>query len=214
MNEKVLLVDMDGTLADLTGAVLDSDGNFHLTAMLEILKNEQTFINLKPFNNMVDAIRMIIVNHPEIEVKILSTAQKDDPPGIPRQKNIWLDKVLPELDKKNRLFVAPEVSKNKILESIGSDKEVYLIDDYNKNLVEFEEKGGHSIKCRNYYNGQGRGAYGGDFGNVWDKKIKDIDAVVYTTDNSEKIYSDIEKLLDVRHISPDFEKHTQNVHNI
>ena len=122
MSEKVLLVDMDGTLADLTGAVLDADGNFHLASMLEILKNEQTFINLKPFDNMVEAIRMVIINHPEIDVKILSTAQKDDPPGIPRQKNIWLDKVLPELKEENRLFVAPEISKNKIADFIKEKK--------------------------------------------------------------------------------------------
>lgn len=206
MSENVLLVDMDGTLADLTGAVLDSDGNFHLDAMEMLLKDETAFIHLQPFQNMVDAIKMIIKEHPEVDVRILSTARKDDPPGIPRQKNKWLEKHLPELSHEKRLFVSPEVSKNNILESLGSDKEIYLIDDYNKNLVEFNEKGGHSIKCRNYYNGSGRGAYGGDFGNIWDEKLNNKEAVVYTYNPPEKIYKDIEGLMSIEHKEPRVEK--------
>ena len=56
-----LFVDMDGTLAV-----------FHPVDTLEKLYEKNYFLNLLPQTNVIDGIRFIIENYPEVEVFVLS----------------------------------------------------------------------------------------------------------------------------------------------
>ena len=66
MNKKRLFVDLDGTLAE-----------FRKVDTLEKLYEKNYFLELKPHENVVAAIRNIKNNHPEIEVYILSAVLSD-----------------------------------------------------------------------------------------------------------------------------------------
>ena len=70
MDDKVhrLFVDMDGTLAV-----------FQSVDTLEKLYEKDYFLNLRPQINVIDGIRFIIKNHPEVEVFILSAVLSDSP---------------------------------------------------------------------------------------------------------------------------------------
>ena len=50
------------------------------------------------------------------------------------------------------------------------------IDDYNKNLIEFEAAGAHAIKFRNDVNHRGKGAYGGESGPLWNGNMISYDS--------------------------------------
>lgn len=186
MKKKMLQLDMDGTLANLTKEVLDKDGNFHISTLNKMMKEEDFFYRLTPFENMILAVKNFIKMHPEVEVSILSTAMPDEPPAIPKQKGAWLDKHLPEIT--NRYFVTPDVSKGDFLKDL-ENCDYYLVDDYNVNLEAFEESGGTSIKMLNSYNGGGTGRYGGRTGSLWEG------ATVSHDDSPEKIVRELERVM-------------------
>ncbi len=136
-----LFVDMDGTLA-----------RFHDEVQyLERMYEPDFFRNLKPFQSAVETIQTYIREHPDAEVFILSSVVPGEPPGCARQKNDWLDKHLPEIDRAHRLF--PEIGTPKNLAIPGGIRPGdVLIDDYNKNLVEWQQAGGLGVKFVNNIN--------------------------------------------------------------
>lgn len=120
-----LFVDMDGTLAVFTPV-----------DKLETLYQQGYFANLKPIENVVAAVKLVIKEHPEIEVNILSSHLSDSPFAL-AEKNAWLNKHLPEVDKAHRIF--PPCGKEKkdyIPQGLRSSD--YLLDDYTKNLMQWE----------------------------------------------------------------------------
>lgn len=120
-----LFVDMDGTLAV-----------FKPVDEMETLYEEGYFLNLTPQENVVEAIRKIVAEHPEIEVNILSAYLTDSKYAL-QEKNEWLDKYLPEIDKNHRIFVPCGTDKKEgIREGIRSND--FLLDDYTKNLNEWQ----------------------------------------------------------------------------
>lgn len=120
-----LFVDMDGTLAV-----------FKPVDEMETLYEEGYFLNLTPQENVVEAIREIVTKHPEIEVNILSAYLTDSKYAL-QEKNKWLDKYLPEIDKDHRIFVPCGTDKKEgIREGIRSND--FLLDDYTKNLNEWQ----------------------------------------------------------------------------
>lgn len=120
--KKRLLVDMDGTLAV-----------FQPVDTLEKLYEEGYFLNLAPQQNVVDAVKEIVLKHPEIEVFIMSAVLTDSKFAL-QEKNEWLDKYLPEIDSKHRIFPpCGEDKKEYVPEGIRDTD--YLLDDYTKNLV-------------------------------------------------------------------------------
>lgn len=120
-NKQRLFVDMDGTLAVFTP--VDE---------LEKLYEQGYFLNLKPIPNVVEAIKEIIRNNPEIEVNILSAYLIDSPFAL-EEKNEWLDKYLPEIDKAHRIFTPCGCDKKDYIP--GGVKETdFLLDDYTHNL--------------------------------------------------------------------------------
>lgn len=138
-----LFVDMDGTLAV-----------FNPVDTLEKLYEKGYFFNLKPQMNVIDGIRYIIRNNPEIEVFILSAVLSDSIYAIP-EKNAWLDKYLPEVDVKHRLYPKCEENKKEFLEHEqgGIDPNDFLLDDYSKNLHSWDPPA-KGIKVMNGINGK------------------------------------------------------------
>lgn len=136
--KKRLFVDMDGTLAVFTP--LDT---------LEKLYEKGYFLNQAPHQNVVEAVRDIIVNHPEIEVNILSAYLTDSPYAL-EEKNEWLDHYLPEIDQAHRVFVPCGSDKKEGIKG-GVRETDFLLDDYTKNLVDWEPPG-RGIKLLNAIN--------------------------------------------------------------
>lgn len=120
-----LFVDMDGTLAV-----------FKPVDEMETLYEEGYFKRLAPQRNVVEAVRKIIMEHPEIEVNILSAYLTDSEYAL-KEKNEWLDRYLPEIDQDHRIFVACGADKKEGIRD-GIRKTDFLLDDYTKNLNEWQ----------------------------------------------------------------------------
>ena len=125
MERRRLFVDMDGTLAV-----------FRPVRTLETLYEPGYFRNLEPIPNVLEAVKVIIREHPEIEVKILSSVLSDSY-YAEKEKNEWLDQYLPEIPKENRIF--PRCGDDKKTAVPGGVRRTdYLMDYYTKNLLTWE----------------------------------------------------------------------------
>lgn len=122
MAKQRLFVDMDGTLA-----------TFIPVDRLETLYEKGYFLNLQPLNNVVMAIKEIIKNNPDIEVYILSAYLSDSPYALD-EKNQWLDKYLPEINKEHRIFPPCGTDKKEYIPN-GIRATDCLLDDYTHNLT-------------------------------------------------------------------------------
>jgi len=125
VQKKHLLVDMDGTLA-----------KFVPVDTLEKLYEPGYFANLEPLINVLSAIKLVIKEHPEVEVSVLSSVLSDSPYAI-NDKNSWLDKYLPEVDKSHRYYPSCGTEKKNAIPG-GISSNHYLLDDYTKNLTSWE----------------------------------------------------------------------------
>ncbi len=184
MTDKIrIFVDMDGTLARF------HDEQLYLERMFE----KGFFAGLKPFDNAVEAIKHIIDNHPNVDVYVLSTAITT--PYCITEKNAWLDKYLPNVDKEHRILMESSagfkslcVPGNYMYKDdngkyhIKISENDILIDDYNKNLKGWERDGGTAIKAKNNINH--RGLYGA----LWNGELIDV------TDTADSI---VERLTEI-----------------
>lgn len=125
VNKQRLFVDMDGTLAVFTP--VDE---------LETLYQKGYFLNLEPHVNVVEAVRDIINNHPEIDVYILSAYLTDSQYAL-QEKNEWLNKHLPEIEQDRRIF-GPCGSDKKDWIPGGIRESDHLLDDYTRNLNDWQ----------------------------------------------------------------------------
>lgn len=140
---KRIFIDMDGTLA-----------RFHDEVQyLERMFEKGFFENLKPFENMTEAVRQLSQN-PNYEVFILSAAVEGEPPYCNTEKNRWIDKYIPEIPLENRIFTRVGEPKSAYILG-GINKDDILIDDYNVGLEAWERDGGTAIKCKNNINHKG-----------------------------------------------------------
>lgn len=145
-----LFVDMDGTLAVFRKYITN----------LEALCEPGYFRSLPPNINVVEAIKEIIVNHSDkIEVFACSAYLTDSKYALD-EKNAWLDEFLPEIDKAHRVMIP--CGENKADYIPGGVRETdTLFDDLTKNLTQFKDAGGKTIKLWNGINGT-NGTYQGD----------------------------------------------------
>lgn len=120
--KKRLFVDMDGTLAV-----------FNPTKKLEDLYEEGYFRELSPYQTVVNAVKYIIQNEPDVEVFVLSAYLTDSHYAL-QEKKEWLDEHLPELDDKHRLFCPCGSDKGAVVPG-GIRNTDRLLDDYTHNLV-------------------------------------------------------------------------------
>ena len=121
--KKRLFVDMDGTLT----VFIPQEG-------IGPLYEKGYFLNLPPHENVIEAIRYIIKKHPEIEVNVLSAVLTDSKYAL-AEKNAWLDKYLPEIDAKHRIF-SPNGNDKKAFITGFKENDV-LLDDYTPNLLKW-----------------------------------------------------------------------------
>lgn len=140
-----LFVDMDGTLAE-----------FKTVDTLETLYEKDYFLHLKPNENVLGAIKQLIADN-DFDVYILSAYLTDSRYAL-EEKNAWLDKYLPELPREKRLFVPCGTDKSVAVPGLIRPDD-YLLDDYTKNLSEWEPpaRGIKLINGINHTNGTWQG---------------------------------------------------------
>lgn len=139
-NDKIrLFVDMDGTLAV-----------FNPTKKLEDLFEEGYFRNLKPYDEVVEAIKQLITFEPTVEVYILSAYLTDSEYAL-KEKNEWLDEHLPEIDQAHRCFCPCGSNKAEYVPGKEIKRTDVLLDDYTVNLNSFDPPG-FGIKLLNGIN--------------------------------------------------------------
>ena len=163
-----IFVDMDGTLARF------HDENLYLERMFE----KGFFRDLKPFENAVSAIKELVKDNTS-EIFILSATVNS---CSLEEKQEWLDRYLPEIDKEHRIFTSLNVPKSEAIGHRLTDKDI-LIDDYNKNLLEWQKAGGTSVKAKNNINHKGL------HGELWKGDLIDI------TDTAERIVEHMTKII-------------------
>ncbi len=119
--KKRVFVDMDGTLAV-----------FRPVDTLETLYEKNYFLDLEPQVNVVEAVKDIIKKD-EVEVFILSAVLSDSNFAL-KEKNEWLDKYLPEINKNHRIFPPCGANKKDFIPD-GIRNNDFLLDDYTHNLT-------------------------------------------------------------------------------
>ncbi len=143
-NPRRLFIDMDGTVAE-----------WRSVASYDELYVKGFFSSMEPYQKVVDAVRLIDEQAPFVELFILSCVLPDSPHAIP-EKNEWLDRYLPFIDLSHRLFVWNGVSKHSAAPD-GIRLHDTLLDDYSKNLLEWESDalitGAKGVKLLNGING-------------------------------------------------------------
>ena len=136
--KKRLYVDMDGTLAI-----------WQEVEFFEQLYEKGYYENLQPQQSVLDSVKKI-AQLDDYEVYILSAYLNDSQYAL-KEKQIWIDKHLPEISKENRIFVPYGAEKSKFI-SGGVKEHDYLLDDYTVNLLDFDRQGGNAIKLLNGIN--------------------------------------------------------------
>lgn len=134
-------VDMDGTLARFY-----KDEN-----CLRRMYERGYFENLLPYEKLVNDIRNLIKCGRN--VYILSKCV--DTPYCAVEKIAWLKKYLPEINPEKIILIGDEMTKVEKVKQLGFADDVnILIDDYGKNLTEWETglRNGVAIKVLNEIN--------------------------------------------------------------
>lgn len=157
-DKKRIFVDMDGTLAewrniDVSIRCLEqADASSIEEYMDQILYLPNYFSSLNPYREMVDAVKSL-VSEKTFDVYVLSCVLPDKDGVCPAaQKHEWLNKYLPEVDMDHRVFV-PNGEDKKLHLPGGIKQGDILLDDYTKNLLQWEESGlGTGVKVLNYVN--------------------------------------------------------------
>ena len=127
-----IFLDLDGTLA-----------RFNVRNALERFDKEKGF-----FSKLLAYKGIEIVNElAKTNQLFIISASPNEQADI--DKMIWLEKYLPNIKKENVTICRLGENKAKVIENkynITIDKTCFLLDDYTKNLVEWENVGGIGIK--------------------------------------------------------------------
>ena len=129
---KRIFLDLDGTLA-----------RFNVKNALERFDNEKGF-----FANLLAYKGIEIVNElaREDNLFIISASPNEQ---ADNDKMIWIEKYLPNIKQENITICRIGENKARVIESkynIEINEQCYLLDDYTKNLNEWESVGGIGIK--------------------------------------------------------------------
>lgn len=129
---KKLFIDLDGTIA-----------KFNVRNALERFDKEKGFFaNLGAYKGIEEVNELALNN----QVFIISASPNEQ---ADKDKMIWLEKFLPNIKKENITICRLGQNKAKVIEdkySITINEECLLLDDYTKNLIEWETFGGKGIK--------------------------------------------------------------------
>lgn len=150
-----LFVDIDGTLAEWRNIQIDLEENEDAESaaqkLFDILQTPGYFFSLRPNKNVVNAVKEVIQKN-NVDVYILTCYPPDKEIASPKkEKDMWLDKYLPEIDSSHRIYVPyGEAKSNYVPKNIS--KSDFLFDDKTSNLEDFEQMGGTGIKLLNGIN--------------------------------------------------------------
>lgn len=133
-----IIWDSDGTLNDFF------DQPYHLERMCDV----GFFRNLNPYAGGVGMLRSLLDTHGPDRLFICSSVHLKD---LSKDKVGWFKKYVPKMPENHILIVDYCVPKSAFLGKIFQDGAV-LIDDYTKNLIDWEAKGGIGIKAINTIN--------------------------------------------------------------
>ena len=129
---KKIFLDMDGTLA-----------RFNVPNAINRFEKEINFFaNLKAYKD-IEIINELAKNNNLYIISASSNERTD------KDKMIWLKKYLFNITEENITFCRIGENKAKVIENkynITIDKDCYLLDDYTRNLQEWESFGGTGIK--------------------------------------------------------------------
>lgn len=144
MEKTIVFVDIDGTVAQWLP-----------TTTPEELVEPGYFQNLPPYTQMVENVRYLIRHGVQVYSLSAYMQTKGDPVA---EKNLWLDKYIPEIPNAHRLFCPCDASKwDTVCKTVDpTDKTFVLLDDYSSNLHQWEEDSsgaGVAIKVMNGING-------------------------------------------------------------
>lgn len=128
---KKLFVDLDGTLA-----------KFNVPNALKRFDNEVGFFARLGAYKGVDTINELAKGGNVYIISASPNTQADN------DKIEWINKYLNNVPTDNRLICRCGDNKAEFLKSKGIeiDRECYLLDDYTKNLTEWEQSGGTGVK--------------------------------------------------------------------
>lgn len=152
---KKIFFDMDGVLAEYKIESSESD-----------MAKRGYFYNLKPEQNVIDALNMLIKNGDEfgLSVCVLTKVYPTLFKYSVREKLEWRDKHLPNLFDSEFIMVNGELEEKsdavKTLLGAGINADYILIDDYNQNLAEWKSAGGGAIKFVNGINDKNKSFIG------------------------------------------------------
>ena len=127
-----LFIDLDGTVA-----------KFNVRNALERFDKEKGFFAKLGAYVGIEVVNELAKNNNIYVISASPNEQAD------KDKMIWLEKYLPNISKDNITFCRLGQNKAKIIEdkySIKIDNNCLLLDDYTKNLNEWENFGGKGIK--------------------------------------------------------------------
>lgn len=162
-----IFFDMDGTLAV-----------FRKLSTFETLLEPGYFENLSPIQNVVNAAKELI-QRDDVEVFILSSYLTESSTAL-TEKNVWLNKHLPEIDEMHRIFVPCGDSKADYVPDQQPDD--VLIDDYYVNLQAWH---GVAVKLYNGINGTSGRVWNGAYTNYQSAPSDIMDNIIQAVSGEE-----------------------------
>lgn len=144
--KKRLFVDMDGTIAE-----------WHSESGPEELYEEGYFARLHPYTSILQVVSELAheVQNREIGAEIfIFSAYLADSAYAAAEKREWIARCLPNLFDDAHILLVPCGQSKTAAVPGGVGPEDYLLDDYTKNLREWEAAGGVPIKVFNGCNGK------------------------------------------------------------
>lgn len=130
-----LFLDLDGTLAKF---------NSKKNALKRFDNEKGFFAKLKPYK-YIECINELAVNN-NINIYIISATPNEQ---ADQDKMIWIKKYLYNIKKENICFSRIGENKAQIIKeklNITIDKKCLLLDDYTKNLIDWQNNNGLGIK--------------------------------------------------------------------
>lgn len=127
-----IFLDLDGTLA-----------RFNVRNALERFDKEKGFFSKLLAYKGIEMVNELAKTNQLFIISASPNEQADI------DKMIWLEKYLPNIKKENITICRLGENKAKVIENkynITIDKSCFLLDDYTKNLIEWENVGGIGIK--------------------------------------------------------------------
>lgn len=135
-----LFLDMDGTLAKFY-----ANPNY-----MEKMFEPNYFATLKPYA-IVNTIKEIISKMPIVKIIVLSACV--DTEYCETEKEMWLDRYLPEIPQENRAFCKVGDNKTDLAKLLVNKDDInILLDDYSVNLEQWQEQGENWLPIK-YING-------------------------------------------------------------